>query len=48
MALLVSEKLAQYPEESAVTVAVLLTFYTGIVQLVMGILQLGKWSCSSC
>ncbi|XP_055345796.1 sodium-independent sulfate anion transporter-like [Paramacrobiotus metropolitanus] len=41
MALLVLEKISQYPTELAPTIAVLLTFYTGCVQLAMGILRLG-------
>ncbi|GAU90330.1 hypothetical protein RvY_02761 [Ramazzottius varieornatus] len=41
MALLVAQKTTQYPPEMAVTVAVMLTFYSGFVQAFMGLFHLG-------
>ena len=43
MAILVAEKVSQYSAECAPTVAILLTFYTGCVQLFMGMFRLGMY-----
>ena len=42
MALLVAQKTSQYPPELAVTIVVMLTFYSGCVQAFMGLFHLGR------